>query len=130
MSKLKPQVVLLGIAALLNDAASELLYPLLPIFLTTTLGATPAVIGLIEGAADGLASILKYVSGAWSDRAGRRKPLIVSGYTLAAASRLLIAAATMWPAVLAARLIDRTGKGMRSAPRDAMIGDVTDPADR
>jgi MFS family permease len=127
---LKPQVVLLGLAALLNDAASELIYPLLPIFLTTTLGATPAVVGLIEGAADGMASILKYFSGAWSDRARKRKPLIVSGYALAAASRALIAVATMWPLVMTARLIDRTGKGIRSAPRDAMISDVTPREDR
>jgi MFS family permease len=124
-ARLKPQVILLGLAALLNDAASELIYPLLPIFLTTTLGATPVVIGLIEGAADGMASILKYFSGAWSDRAEKRKPMVVSGYALAAASRLLIAAATVWPLVLTARLIDRTGKGIRSAPRDAMISDVT-----
>jgi MFS family permease len=117
--------VLLGVAALLNDAASELIYPLLPVFLTTTLGATPAVIGLIEGAADGMASILKYFSGAWSDRARKRKPMVVSGYALAAGARLLIAAATAWPLVLTARLIDRTGKGIRSAPRDAMISDVT-----
>ena len=123
--RLKPQVILLGLAALLNDAASELIYPLLPVFLTTTLGATPVVIGLIEGLADGLSSILKYFSGAWSDKAKKRKPLIVSGYALAAASRLLIAAATVWPLVLTARLVDRTGKGMRSAPRDAMIADVT-----
>lgn len=123
--RLKPQVILLGLAALLNDAASELIYPLLPIFLTTTLGATPVVIGLIEGTADGLSSILKYFSGAWSDKVKKRKPLIVSGYALAAASRLLIAAATVWPLVLTARLVDRTGKGMRSAPRDALIADVT-----
>ncbi len=128
--KLKPQVILLGIAALLNDAASEMIYPLLPVFLTATLGASPAVIGLIEGTADGLASILKYFSGVWSDRAKRRKPMIVSGYTLAAGARALIAAATMWPLVLTARLIDRTGKGIRSAPRDAMISDVTPPAQR
>lgn len=125
VTKLKPQVILLGVAALLNDAASELIYPLLPVFLTATLGATPVVIGLIEGAADGLASILKYFSGAWSDRAKKRKPLIVSGYALAAGARALIAAATMWPLVLTARLVDRTGKGIRSAPRDAMISDVT-----
>ena len=124
-SKLKPQVVLLGLAALLNDAASELIYPLLPVFLTATLGATPAVVGLIEGAAEFMASIVKYFSGAWSDRAKKRKPMVVSGYALAAASRLLIAAATMWPLVLTARLLDRTGKGIRSAPRDAMISDVT-----
>ncbi|HYH08394.1 MAG TPA: MFS transporter [Thermoanaerobaculia bacterium] len=129
-AKLKPQVILLGLAALLNDAASEMIYPLLPVFLSATLGASPAIIGLIEGAADGMASILKYFSGAWSDRVRRRKPLIVSGYALAAAARALIGAATMWPLVLTARLVDRTGKGMRSAPRDAMISDVTPAADR
>jgi MFS family permease len=128
--RLRPQVILLGLAALLNDAASELIYPLLPVFLTTTLGASPAVIGLIEGAADGLASILKYFSGAWSDRVKKRKPMVVSGYALAAASRVLIAAATVWPLVLTARLIDRTGKGIRSAPRDALISDVTPPHQR
>ena len=129
--RLQPQVVLLGFAALLNDAASELIYPLLPIFLSATLGASPAVIGLIEGAADGLASILKYFSGAWSDKGGgRRKPLIVVGYALAAGSRALIAGAVAWPFVLGARLVDRTGKGIRSAPRDAMISDVTAPEDR
>jgi MFS family permease len=129
-ARLKPQVILLGLAALLNDTASELIYPLLPVFLTTTLGASVAVVGVIEGIADGLASILKYFSGAISDRQRRRKPWVVSGYALAAASRLLIAAATVWPLVLAARLIDRTGKGMRSAPRDAMIADVTPKEER
>ncbi|HEV7240284.1 MAG TPA: MFS transporter [Thermoanaerobaculia bacterium] len=128
--KLKPQVILLGVAALLNDAASELIYPLLPVFLTTTLGATPMVIGLIEGVADSFASILKYFSGAWSDRAKRRKPMILSGYALAAGARALIAAATMWPLVLTARLVDRAGKGIRSAPRDAMISDVTPAGQR
>ena len=129
-SRLKPQVILLGLVALLNDTASEMIYPLLPVFLTTALGATPVVIGLIEGAADGLASILKYFAGSWSDRMPRRKPLVVWGYSLAAASRALIAAATVWPLVLTARLVDRTGKGMRSAPRDAMISDVTPPEQR
>jgi MFS family permease len=124
-AKLKPQVILLGLASLLNDAASELIYPLLPIFLTVTLGASPAILGLIEGSADGLASILKYFAGAWSDRAGKRKALVVSGYGLAALSRIFIATATVWPMVLGARLLDRTGKGFRSAPRDAMISDVT-----
>jgi MFS family permease len=128
--RLKPQVILLGLAALLNDSASEMIYPLLPVFLTTTLGASPAIIGLIEGAADGLSSILKYFAGAWSDRLGKRKALIVSGYGLAAASRALIAAAAAWPMVLFARLLDRTGKGARSAPRDAMISDVTPPEQR
>src|SRR4029078_7683995 len=78
---------------------------------------------------DALASILKYVAGAWSDRLTRRKPVIATGYALAAASRALIGAASSWSAVLPARLVDRTGKGIRSAPRDAMISDVT-PAEQ
>lgn len=126
---LPPQVILLGLAALLNDAASEMIYPLLPLFLTT-LGATPLVIGMIEGTADALASVLKFFAGSWSDRLRRRKPLVVGGYALAAASRVLIAVASAWSLVLSARLIDRTGKGIRSAPRDALILDVAEPGQR
>jgi MFS family permease len=123
--RLRPQVILLGLVSLLNDSASEMIYPLLPVFLTTTLGATPLIVGLIEGSADALASILKLVAGTMSDRLPRRKPLIVTGYALAALSRGWIAVAGRWPSVLAARLLDRTGKGIRSAPRDALIADVT-----
>jgi len=129
-ARLKPQVILFGFVSLLNDSASEMIYPLLPVFLTSTLHATALVVGLIEGAADALASILKLLAGAWSDRLSKRKPLVTSGYALAAASRALIAVATGWPTVLLARLIDRTGKGIRSAPRDALIADVTPPSDR
>src|SRR5881227_3314276 len=95
--RLKPQVLLFGIVSLLNDSASEMIYPLLPVFLTTTLGATPVIVGIIEGAADGLASILKYFAGSISDRLPRRKPFVVTGYALAAASRALIAVAGRWP---------------------------------
>lgn len=123
--RLRPQVILLGFVSLLNDSSSEMIYPLLPIFLASYLGAAPVVIGLIEGGADGLASVLKYFAGAWSDRMPKRKPLIAAGYSLAAVSRVLIPIARVWPLVLFARLIDRTGKGIRSAPRDAMIADVT-----
>ncbi len=130
MPRLKPQVRLLSFISLLNDSASEMIYPLLPVFLTSVLGATPVTIGVIEGAADGLASILKLVAGSISDRLPRRKPLVVAGYALAAASRALIAVAGRWPTVLTARLIDRTGKGIRSAPRDAIIADVTPAAER
>jgi MFS family permease len=130
VATLKPQVRLLAFASLLNDSASEMIYPLLPVFLTSVLGATPVMIGVIEGAADGLASILKLVAGAVSDKLPQRKPFVVAGYALAAASRALIAVAGRWPAVLTARLIDRTGKGIRSAPRDAIIADVTPPSDR
>lgn len=128
--KLKPQVILLGIVSLLNDSASEMIYPLLPVFLTTTLGASAIVVGLIEGGADALASVLKLWAGTWSDRVRRRKPMIAIGYTLAAGSRALIGVASSWTAVLTARLVDRTGKGIRSAPRDAMISDVTAPDQR
>jgi len=124
-NKLRPQVILLGLVSLLNDSASEMIYPILPVFLTMTLGATPFDVGMIEGLADAVASILKYFAGSWSDRLTRRRPLISSGYALAAGSRALIAAAVAWPWVLTARLIDRTGKGIRSAPRDALISDVT-----
>ena len=123
--RLQPQVILLGLVSLLNDSASEMIYPLLPVFLTSTLGATPMIVGLIEGAADALSSILKLASGWISDRLPRRKPFIVGGYALATISRAWIAVAGRWPGVLAARLLDRTGKGIRSAPRDAMIADVT-----
>lgn len=130
MTRLKPQVRLLAFVSLLNDSASEMIYPLLPVFLTTVLGATPITVGVIEGAADGLASILKLLAGSLSDRMPRRKPFVVAGYALAAASRALIAVAGRWPTVLTARLIDRTGKGIRSAPRDAIIADVTTPEER
>jgi MFS family permease len=128
--RLRPQVILLGLASLLNDTSSEMIYPLLPIFLTGTLGATPVVVGIIEGSADALSSILKLAAGWFSDRMPRRKPLVVTGYALATASRALIGLAVRWPSVLAARLIDRTGKGIRSAPRDALISDVTPPEQR
>src|ERR1700737_3521215 len=123
--RLRPQVILFGLVSLLNDSASEMIYPLLPVFLTSTLGATPLIVGLIEGSADALSSILKLVAGWMSDRLPRRKPFIVGGYALATISRAWIAVAGHWPSVLAARLLDRTGKGIRSAPRDAMIADVT-----
>ncbi len=119
------QVILLGLAALLNDTSSDMIYPLLPIFLSAQLGATPWVIGMIEGSAEALAAFLKLAAGSWSDRVRSRKPFVVGGYLLAALSRLLIASAVRWPMVFSARLLDRSGKGIRSAPRDALICDVT-----
>ena len=124
-SRLKPQVVFVSLMSLFNDSASEMIYPLLPVFLTSVLGATPLIVGMIEGSAEALSSILKYFAGWTSDRMPRRKPFIVAGYALATISRAWIATAGQWTAVLGARLLDRTGKGIRSAPRDAMIADVT-----
>ncbi|WP_405838748.1 MFS transporter [Streptomyces sp. NBC_01518] len=111
--------VLCGVS-FLQDAASELLYPILPIFLTVVLGAPPAVVGAIEGLAEGAASITKVAAGRLADRFDRR-PLIGVGYGLAAVGKLLIALATVWPLVLLARVTDRLGKGMRGAPRDALL---------
>lgn len=119
-------VVALGVASLFTDLSSEMIYPLLPMFLSSTLGAGAMAIGIIEGAAESLASILKLVSGIWTDRTRRRKPLIVAGYTLSGAMRPLIGLATSWYFVLFLRLTDRIGKGIRSSPRDALIADVVE----
>lgn len=113
--------VLSGVS-FLQDAASELLYPIMPIFLTVTLGAPPAVVGVIEGVAEGAASLTKLASGALADRF-RKRPLIGAGYGLAAIGKLLIAVTFVWPLALVARVIDRLGKGLRGAPRDALLVD-------
>ena len=111
-------VWILGGVSLLNDTATESVYPLLPFFLTTVLRATPVSLGLIEGAAEAVASILKVISGTLSDRWNRRKPIVVAGYGLSAAARPFISLATGWIVVFVLRLIDRVGKGVRGAPRE------------
>src|SRR5262245_54309784 len=126
-AKLPRTVYALGVTSLLNDAASEMIYPLLPVFLSSVLGAGAATLGLIEGTADAVANVLKLVSGYLSDRARRRKPLVVIGYGIASLARPLIAFAHAPGAVLAIRMTDRFGKGLRASPRDALIADVTDP---
>ncbi|HSD74661.1 MAG TPA: MFS transporter [Steroidobacteraceae bacterium] len=118
---------MLGFVSLLNDAASEMVTPLLPIFLTATLGAGPAIVGLIEGAAESAASVLKLVSGWLTDRGWNAKGLVVGGYALSNGLRPLIGVAAAWSWVLALRFLDRVGKGLRTAPRDAMIAAVTAP---
>jgi MFS family permease len=120
--------VLSGVS-LLQDAASEMLYPVLPIFLTVTLGAPAAVVGAVEGAAEGVAALARLVAGRFADRS-RKRPLIAAGYGLAALGKLLIAVAFTWPLVLAARCIDRLGKGIRGTPRDALLMVDADPAAR
>jgi len=116
-------VVALGWVSALNDISSEMLYAVTPIFLTEVIGASAAVLGWVEGAAEGTASILKGVSGRASDRVRHRRRFILAGYSLSALSKPLLAAATGWGHVLAARLLDRTGKGVRTAPRDALLAD-------
>ena len=112
----------LSAVSLAQDAASELVYPLLPILLTSVLGAPAVVVGLVEGLAEGAAALMKYASGRISDRAGR-KPLVGVGYALAAVGKVIVAAAQVWPIVLAGRVVDRVGKGIRGAPRDALLAD-------
>ncbi len=127
-ARLSPTVVRLGFVSLLTDVASDMIIPLLPIFLTTVLHASFGFVGAVDGAAETTASLLKIVSGRLSDRVTRRKPLVVAGYTLAALARPLVALAFSPWHVLAVRITDRIGKGVRSAPRDAWIASVTPPA--
>ncbi|MCB1623241.1 MAG: MFS transporter [Pseudomonadales bacterium] len=116
-----------AIVSLLNDAASEMIAPLLPIFLTATLGAGPAIVALIEAAADAVSSVLKLFAGRWHDRGVSGRGLIQGGYGLANLVRPLIAFASSWALVLTLRLLDRIGKGMRTAPRDALLSRSVSP---
>jgi len=122
--RLPRNVFAISLVSLLNDASSEIIYPLLPVFLSLTLGASPGIIGLIEGAAESISSLLKLFAGHFSDRFGKRKVFVVSGYALSSFARPLLAFAASWYQVLAIRVADRVGKGVRSAPRDAMIADT------
>lgn len=123
-------IIILGLVSLLTDVSTEMVYPLLPMFLTQTLGASPAILGLIEGIAESVASLLRVFSGYISDRVGRRKPLAIVGYAASTLGKVFLVVAQAWPTVLAGRLVDRFGKGVRTAPRDALIADSADPARR
>lgn len=126
--KLPRAVIILSFVSFLNDLASDIVVPLIPILLATVLGAGPIILGLVEGFADAVASFLKLWSGRHCDvMNGRRKPLAVIGYAISNIARPLLALATVWPAVVALRSLDRVGKGIRSAPRDAMISDFAAP---
>jgi len=123
-SRLAPGIVRLGWISFLLDVASEMVYPLIPIFVGTLLAAPGLALGAIEGAAEGLLSVVTALSGWHSDRMRRRVPYIRLGYALAAVAKPLLALAYAWPAVLALRSLDRLGKGLRTAARDALIGDL------
>lgn len=112
---------MLGLVSLLTDTASEMVVPLLPFFLTTSLGAGAFALGWIEGLADATASVLKLLSGRWADRLGRNRPLVLAGYSISSAVRPLVGAAGAAGHVLAVRIADRVGKGIRTPPRDALI---------
>ncbi|MBI3977647.1 MAG: MFS transporter [Chloroflexi bacterium] len=130
LASLPRNVWLLGVVSLLTDVSSEMVYPILPLFLTVTLGAPAAVVGLIEGIAESTASLLKVGSGWYSDRIARRRGLVWVGYGLSALAKPLLALAGAWPVVLLARFVDRTGKGIRTSPRDALIADSTPDTQR
>jgi MFS family permease len=123
-------VLIFGLVSFFTDFSSEMIYPLLPLFLTSVLGGGPAFLGVIEGVAESTASLLKLVSGIISDRVPNRKRLVLAGYGLSTFARPLVAAATTPLAVLFVRFADRVGKGIRTSPRDALIADTTDPAMR
>jgi len=129
-SRLPGGVVALGFVSLFMDVSSEMIHALLPLFLTGTLGAPVLYVGLIEGAGEGLGQIVKVFSGALSDRMGRRKPLLLFGYGLAGLTKPAFALAGSAGMVLAARLADRLGKGIRGAPRDALVADLVPPERR
>ncbi len=119
--KIPRNVLVLGLVSFFNDVASEMVYPIVPIFLTTVLKASTSVVGLIEGIAEATAAITKFLFGYLSDKVGRRKPFVVFGYSFSAISKGLIGLATGWSMVLTSRFLDRFGKGLRTASRDALL---------
>ena len=123
-------VIILGFVSLFTDISSEMLYPVIPIFLTTVLHAPMSVVGLIEGVAESTASLLKILFGWLSDRLTRRKPFVIAGYALSAVSKPLLALAGSWHLVLGSRMVDRLGKGIRTSPRDALIASSCDADSR
>lgn len=123
-------VKMLGLVSLLTDASSEAVYPILPLFLTNVLGAPVSAVGLIESVAEATGSLMRVASGWLSDRIGRRKGLVAAGYTLSNVAKPLLALTASWPGVLSLRWADRVGKGIRTAPRDALIADSSPTATR
>jgi MFS family permease len=123
-------VILLGLTSLLTDIASEMTYPIIPLFLISTLGATPAALGLIEGIAESIAALVKILAGRLVDRSWRKKSLTIIGYAASVAGKALLPLAHTWGVVFAGRAADRLGKGIRTVPRDALIAESTDSKSR
>jgi MFS family permease len=127
LGKIPSSIWVLGFVSLLMDISSEMIHSLLPLFMVTTLGATAFTVGMIEGGAESIAMIVKVFSGVLSDYLGKRKWLAVTGYALGAITKPLFALATSSSVIMSARFIDRIGKGIRGAPRDALVADITPP---
>lgn len=123
-------IILLGVVSLFTDLSSQAVFPLLPLFMTSVLGAGAVAVGAVEGAAETTASLLKVASGYWSDKIRRRKPFVLLGYSLSSITKPLFALAYTWPFVLVVRIIERVGKGLRTAPRDAIVAESVDSAVR
>jgi MFS family permease len=123
-------VYMLGLVSLFTDLSSQMVFPLLPLFMTSVLGAGAMMVGLVEGGAEAVASILKAFSGMWSDRVRRRKPFVVAGYAMSAMAKPLFATAGSVAGVLGIRLTERIGKGLRNAPRDALVAESVDVGSR
>lgn len=124
--KILSNIVLLGLVSLFVDMSTEMVYPLVPLFLTATLGASPAIVGIIEGIAESIASLLKVFSGYIGDVYHNKKRLAFAGYSASVLYKVFLLLAASWPGVLVARVIDRTGKGIRTAPRDALVAQSSD----
>ena len=129
-SRIPRPVWFLGWTSLFTDAATEMIYPLLPVYLSRVLGASAVSLGIIEGVAEGVNSLLKVISGYWSDRVSHRRPIVIGGYTLSSIARPFIAVTTSWPQVLVIRALDRVGKGIRGAPRDVLLARFATPTTR
>jgi MFS family permease len=130
MKRFPRNVIVLGWVSFFTDLATEMLYPVMPLFVVGTLGASPAVLGLIDGVAEGMSSGLRWIGGALSDRYRRRKPFVTAGYTLSALSKPVMGLAAVaggWPLFFAGRCTDRLGKSIRTSARDALIADSTAP---
>jgi MFS family permease len=123
-------VILIGVISFLTDASSEMIVPILPLFLTEVMLAPMLIVGLLEGVAESTASILKAVSGIWSDRVRRRAPFMTAGYSLSTVSKLLFAFSTMWQHVVGLKVAERVGKGIRAAPKDALLAESCTPETR
>lgn len=130
LKRIPRNVVILGLVSFFNDFASEMIYPIVPIFLTSVLHTSIPIVGLIEGTAEALASISKYAFGAISDYFQKRKAFVVWGYSFGAVSKILIGLAYSWPLILFARVIDRLGKGLRTAPRDSILLENATPENK
>ncbi len=130
MAKPSRSVWVLGLVSFFNDISSEMIYPVLPVFVTQILGAPVAILGLIEGVSEGSAALFKTIFGLWSDRLGRRKPFVFFGYVASTVSKVLVALSRSWGLLFVGRVLDKFGKGIRTGARDALLLDASTARNR